>query len=62
MLGIGFFGQNLCLAYIMLNKTIPGIRYVGQNLFPALVMFDKTYSWHMLCWTKPHMGLSCKNL
>ena len=42
MPGIGFAGQNLCLAYIMLNKTyswrkfcstkpIPGVCYVGQN-------------------------------
>ena len=42
MPGIGFVGQNLCLAYVILDKTysrhrlclrkpIPGIRYVGQN-------------------------------
>ena len=53
MHGIGFVEQNLCLAYVMLNKTyswhtlcwtkpIPGIRYVEQNLFLAYVMLDKT--------------------
>ena len=57
MHGIGFVEQNLFLAYVMLNKPIPGIRYVRQNLFLAYVMFDKTYSWHTLCWTKSHMGL-----
>ena len=35
MPGIGFVGQNLCLAYVMLKKPIPGIRYVGQNLLLA---------------------------
>ena len=49
MLGIGFVGQNLCLAYIMLNKTyswqklcwtkpIPGIGYVRQNNIWDLVL------------------------
>ena len=49
MLGIGFVGQNLCLAYIMLYKTysrhtlcstkpIPGLRYVGQNHIWDLVV------------------------
>ena len=53
MPGISFVGQNLCLAYVMLNKTyswhmfcwtkpIPGIGSVRQNLFLAYVMFDKT--------------------
>ena len=53
MPGIGFVGQNLCLAYIMLNKTyslhmlcwtkpIPGIGFVRQNPFLANVMLDKT--------------------
>ena len=50
---IGFVGQNLCLAYVMLNKAyswhrlcstkpIPGIHYVPQNLFLAYVTLDKT--------------------
>ena len=53
MPGIGFVGQNLCLAYVMFNKTyswltlcwtkpIPGIGYVRQNLFLAYVVLDKT--------------------
>ena len=53
MPGIGFVRQNLCLAYVTLNKTysrhmlcwtkpIPGIGYVRQNLFLAYVMLDKT--------------------
>ena len=48
---IGFVGQNLYLAYVMLDKTyatnrfcwtkpIPGIRYVEQNLFLAYTMLD----------------------
>ena len=51
---------------------MPGIHYVEQNLFLAYVMLDKTYSRHklsstkpipgihLLCWTKPQMGLRCK--
>ena len=54
MPGIGFVGQNLCLVYVMLNKTIPGmaglcwtkpipgIGYDRQNLFLAYVMLNKT--------------------
>ena len=53
MLGIGFVGQNLCLAYGMLNKTyswhslcwtkpIPCIGYVRQNVVLAYVTLDKT--------------------
>ena len=49
MQGIGFVGQNLCLAYIMMNKTYPwhrfcftkpisGICYVGQNHIWDLVV------------------------
>ena len=49
MLGIGFVGQNLFLAYVMLDKTysqhrvclpkpMPGIRYVGQNHIWNLVV------------------------
>ena len=60
MPGIGFVGQNLCLAYLMLNKTyswhtfcwtkpIPGIGYVRLigNLFLAYVMLDKTKLWDL---------------
>ena len=59
MPGIGLVGQNLCLAYIMLNRTydwhtlcwtkpIPGIGYVRQNLFLAYLMLDKTTYWTLL--------------
>ena len=47
MPGIGFVGQNLCLAYVMSK----------QNLFLAYVMLDKTYSRHRLCSTKPILGI-----
>ena len=68
MTRIGFVGQNLCLAYILLNKTyschmlcwtkpIPGIGYVRQNLFLAYVMLDKTYSRRRLCSTRPIPGI-----
>ena len=54
MPGIGFVGQNLCLAYIMLNKTyawhrlcwtssIPGGGYVQQNLFLAYVYVGQNH-------------------
>ena len=67
MLGIGFVGQNLCLAYVMLDKTyagnrfcwtkpMPGICYVEQILFLAYIMLDKTYSQHRLCLSKPILG------
>ena len=42
---------------------MPCIPYAEQNLFLAYVMSDKTYffqqtySWHMLCWTKPILGI-----
>ena len=36
---------------------MPGIGFVGQNLCLACVMLNKTYSWHMLCWTKPIPGI-----
>ena len=53
MPGVGFVGQNLCLVYVMLNKTyfwhkfcwtkpVPGMHYVRQNLFLAYVMLDQT--------------------
>ena len=53
MPGIGFVGQNLCVAYVRLNKTfswhtlcwtkpISSIGYVRQNLFLAYIMLDKT--------------------
>ena len=45
MPGIGFVGQNQCLAYIMLNK------------FLAYVMLVKPYSRHRLCLTKPNPGI-----
>ena len=49
MPGIPYVEQNLCLAYLMLDKTyswlrlcstkpIPGIRYVGQNHIWDLVV------------------------
>ena len=41
MPGIGFGGQNLFLAYVMLDKTYSDIGYVQQNLFLAYVMLDK---------------------
>ena len=52
MLGISFVGQNLCLAYVMLNnayswdtlswsKPIPSIGYGRLNLFLTNVMLDK---------------------
>ena len=47
MPGIGFVGQNLYLAYVMLNKT-----YSWHN-----VMLDKIYSLHRLCLTKPIPGI-----
>ena len=46
MLGIGFVGQNLCLAYVMLNKT-----------YSWHIMLDKTYSRHRLSSTKPIPGI-----
>ena len=44
MPGIGFVGQNLCLAYILLNKTsVPGIRYVGKkHMWELVVKICKT--------------------
>ena len=51
MSGNRYVQQNLFLAYVCWTKDIPVIGYVRQ-----------TYSWHTLCWTKPHMGISCKNL
>ena len=55
MTGIGFVGQSLCLAYVILNKTydwhtlcwtktsIPGIGYVGQNhIWDLVVKICKT--------------------
>ena len=54
MLGIGFVGQNLCLVYVMLNKSyswhrlcfskpILVIRYVGQNhIWDLVVKICKT--------------------
>ena len=54
MRGIGFVGQNLCLAYVKLNKAyswhmlcstkpIPGISYVGSNhIWDLVVKICKT--------------------
>ena len=36
---------------------MPGTRYVEQNLCLAYVLLDKTYSWPMLCLTKPIPGI-----
>ena len=51
MPGIGFVGQNLCLAYVMLNKTYSWHMLCWTNSqhsffstkpIPAYVMLDKT--------------------
>ena len=55
---IGFVGQNLFLAYVMLDKTysqhslclpkpIPGIRYVGQNRIWDLVVKSVCRRWNV---------------
>ena len=48
---IGFGGQNLCLAYIMLNKTYSRHKLSSTKPIPGI---------HLLCWIKPQMGLRCK--
>ena len=42
---IGYVGQNLLLALVMLEKPIPGIGYVGQSIFPGVSHTEQNLIW-----------------